>query len=170
MPAAATARTASSASAECSPAFGKIQRKQVGSPYKPSGTHLIQATLTLADTDVDHVGDVCDILKFPPNCRLLALKATATDLDTHATPTLTFNIAYSATAATAGGTALISATDVGKAGGTAYLGTTYQGGIVDVSDKYLSFDVEVVSATPAAGTLVVEALVYLGDPATITGS
>lgn len=151
-----------------SAAISKRRRKNTGSPQRPQGLEEIAVTVGLLTTDIDDIGDNVALFQFPANCRLWGLSLEVDDLDTHATPTITFDIALSAAAAGTSQTVLINDSTAAQGGGVDGIDAmTYIG--YDVSNMYLCFQCAAAASTGAAGDIVIRALVYTTDPATMSG-
>lgn len=149
-------------------ALAKRRRKNTGSPQKAQGLEELEVTVGLLTTDMDDVGDNVALFQFPDNCRLWGLSLEVDDLDTHATPTIKFDIALSAVAAGTSQTVLIDDSTAAQGGGVDGIDAlTYLG--YDVSNKYLCFQCAAAGTTRVAGDITIHALVYLTDPATAQG-
>jgi hypothetical protein len=149
-------------------AIGKRRRKNTGAPQKPQGLELLKLTVALGTTDIDDVDDIVALCQFPQGTRLLSGSVVATDMDTHATPTLAFDITLSASATGTTPTVLINNSSIGTGGGQDAFDTLDYFG-KDVSNLYLCYECEAAASTGAAGTLTVYLLVYYTDPVLLEG-
>jgi hypothetical protein len=164
MPAATDTNAAYANKAALSRALRKNQIARGQKPTKPSGLFVIERAIPVAATNVETANDELYLLQFPDgNVRLLNLRITATDLDTDGSPALVFSIKTETT----GGTevTLISGSTIGQAGGSDDLDANTPLASLDVGGEYLIMDVSTGAATAAAGTLTVQATVFI-DPVT----
>lgn len=126
-------------------------------------------TFTVPTTAIDDVNDILRLSKMPAGSYIWQLRVTATDMDTNATPTLSGDFLVvddsDVTKAT-----LIANTTIGQAGGTAVLDNAAIGEFV--GGYWLAWKTDAVSATPAAGTFKVVALISLGilQPSSTVGN
>jgi hypothetical protein len=148
-------------------AIGKTRRKNTGGPQKPYGLELLKVEVDLVTTDLQQ-DDIVALFQFPQGTRLIAGAVVATDMDTHATPTLSFDITLSAATDGSNATVLINDSTIGQGGGQDGFDTLdYLG--KDVSNLYLCYECEASAATAAAGTLTAYILVYYNTPASLEG-
>lgn len=105
---------------------------------------------TIATTSLDDAGDIRRLYLFPAGAYLTDLRVTVTDSDTHATPTLVFDV-VSTDSSDVVSDVFINDTDIGQGGGTARVANTGIGQYI--GGKYLAFKVVTAAATPAAMTL-----------------
>lgn len=115
-------------------------------------THCLGDSFVVPTTAIDDVNDILRLFKFPPGAYLWNLRVTASDMDTNATPTLTFSILTTNDADATQGTH-ISASNIGQAGGTAILTNASIGDFV--GSQWLVLKTTATAATAAAGTLKV---------------
>jgi len=147
--------------------LNRIHRKTAGNPGRASGPYLIQRINSLATTEIDNADDHKHLFQFPLSCRLLAISMTATDMDTHATPAWVGNLTVTDGSTS---TVLISASEILRGGGSDQADVTARIPGLDVSGLYCMLDTTTAAATAAAGTLTVEALVWVNDFSTETGA
>ena len=114
--------------------------------------HVFAEDFTVPTTAIDDVNDILQLFRFPAGAYLWFMRVTATDMDTHATPTLVGSIlatdSNDATVAT-----LISSVAGLQAGGADSLDEAAIGEFV--GNAFLSFKTTTAAATAAAGTLKV---------------
>jgi hypothetical protein len=114
--------------------------------------HVLAESFAVTTASLDDVNDILRLFKFPPGAYLWFLRVTASDMDTNATPTLTFSILTTNDSDATQGTH-ISASTIGQAGGTAILTNASIGDFV--GSMWLALKTTAAAATPAAGTLKV---------------
>ena len=114
--------------------------------------HKLCESFVIPTTSIDDVNDIRRLFKFPPGAYLWTLRVTASDMDTNATPLLTFSILTTNDSDVTQGTH-ISASTIGQAGGTAILTDASIGDFV--GSQWLVLKTTAVAATAAAGTLKV---------------
>lgn len=112
---------------------------------------------TIPTTSMDDAGDRRKIGYIPMNRSgsfyVLGLRVTATDMDTHATPTLTFKVQAVNAAGTKTTLAGATALTIGQGGGSAGLDAAAFG--KDIGGQDLEIEIVAASATGAAGTVEV---------------
>lgn len=145
----------------------RIHRKTAGNQGRASGPYLVQWINSVATTEIDNSDDSKYLGQFPLSCRLLAISVTCTDIDTHATPAHAFNLTVTDGSTP---TILITGSEVGRGGGSDQADVTTRVPGLDVSGLYCMFDTTTAAATAAAGTVTVEALVWINDFSTETGA
>lgn len=111
---------------------------------------LFGDSFTIPTTSIDDANDIYRLYKFPGGAYLTDLRVTASDADTHATPTLVFDVVVTDSADVVKDT-LINDTTIGQAGGTARMADTGLGQFV--GDRFLAVKIATGSATGAAMTL-----------------
>lgn len=119
----------------------------VPKPYS-AGLVAIPFTATMATTQLDDVGDITELGYLPENCTVIGFIITATDMDT-GTPALAYKL-------TAGSTDLVTGITTGQSAASAFFGCTPT---ALTARTKLQVNITTVSATAAAGTLYVTALV-----------
>lgn len=112
--------------------------------------HTFAEQFTVPSSAVDDANDILRLIRFPPGAYIWFLRATVSDMDTNATPTLTFSLLATDSGDNTKAT-LISASTAAQAGGSAALATAGIGEFV--GDYYLSWKVGDAAATAAAGTI-----------------
>lgn len=71
--------------------------KKIGDQTAFSGAakgtqHVVTGTLALATTNIDEAGDTIILCEVPGNATILRIELAADDMDSHSTPTLTFDL------------------------------------------------------------------------------
>lgn len=131
--------------------------------YDPTGVFAFNTgAKTVATTNIDDAGDAVFFVQFPSNTYLIDLQYTFTDVDD---ATAFVWDAVTSTTGASGGTevVLINNSTAGQAAGSDELDRNAGHFLRDVSNLYLGFKVDTASGTPAAGTLTIKGLVYIGD-------
>lgn len=113
--------------------------------------------VALATTQIDNSNDQALVYSFNSDADqyVVGIGLKATDMDTHATPTLTLNVGLGEVDGTIDDT-IISASTVGQGGG---LDGKLSSPVATATTKYVIVDVGTAAATAAAGTL--DVTVYL---------
>lgn len=145
----------------------RVHRKAAGNPGRAQGVYFIERINTIATTEIDNADDSKYLFQFPLSCRLLAISVTATDMDSHATPTLVFDLTVTDGSSP---TVLISGSTIGQGGGSDQADVTARVPGLDVSGLYCMFNPTTAAATAAAGTVTVGALIQINDFSTETGA
>ena len=131
-----------------------------------------RSKLEVATTSLDEVNDTLEMLVLPAGCVPVDVRLSCDDLDTHATPTLTFHVGITsdpddpAEADTKKDIdAFIASTTIGRTGGIA------TGNVITLPeftpvDRNLMVGVTVaaVAATAATGTLILEMIYRAKQP------
>lgn len=131
----------------------------------PRGVYAFTFEAEVPTTSTDEQDDEYRLGYFPENYNiyLVDLQVTTDDLDTHATPTAVFdvNIDDGSTEVT-----LINNSTVMQGGGSDRLDTDGGHLLRSVSGNWLGIKMVTAAATPAAGTVTLKGLVYVGTPIT----
>lgn len=121
--------------------------------------HCLAESFVVPTTAIDDVNDILRLFKFPPGAYLWNLRVTASDMDTNATPLLTFSIITTDDSDVTKGTH-ISASTIGQAGTTAVLTNASIGDFV--GGYWLALKTTAVAATATAGTVKVAVAFSIG--------
>lgn len=105
---------------------------------------------TIATTALDDEDDFRRLYLFPDGAIITDLRATVTDGDGNATPTLVFSLVTTSSSDVVADV-LVSESTAGQAGGTVRIADAGVGQYV--GGKYLAWRTDTVAATPAAVTL-----------------
>jgi hypothetical protein len=135
--------------------------------HKVDGLINEAVTATITTAMIDSGDEQVHAYLFPPNAYLYDVSVKPTDVDTHTTPTLVFDLGL----ADADGvldTTLISGSTAGQAGVRDDLDATVKR-FTACGGKYLTIDVTTTAATPAAGTIEI-AIVYTVNLHQMTGA
>lgn len=145
----------------------RVHRKTAGNPGRASGPYFIRRINSIATTEINNADDSKYLFKFPLSCTLLSISVTATDMDSHATPTLVFDLTVTDGSSP---TVLISGSTIGQGGGSDQADVTARVPGLDVSGLYCMFNPTTAAATAVAGTVTVDALIQVNDFSSLTGS
>lgn len=142
--------------------------------YTPFATEFhavpFDITVTVASTQIDDVTDTVINVLGPFGANQAIFNAagwtvTPTDMDTHATPTLTFDFQISSALAGTSPTVLISNSAAAQSAAADLLDTPTTAENTSLSGKYLQIKIEDDVATAAAGSFRVRGWVYNVPPA-----
>lgn len=166
-----SAATVTAATANADSIFRQIktiQNKKTVKPLAPQGLYYIDTgAVAFATTQIDDINDETYVLQFPQGCYLVgsSLEVTYSDMDTHVTPTLAFDVKTDdgSTEVT-----LISNSTGAQTGTYDQADADLGFQLKDVSGLYLNFKVKTAASTAAAGTVRVRCLVFLGDKVTLS--
>ena len=145
----------------------RIHRKTAGNPGRASGPYFIRRINSIATTEIDNADDSKYLFKFPLSCTLLSISVTSTDMDSHATPTLVFDLTVTDGSSP---TVIISGSTIGQGGGSDQADVTARVPGLDVSGLYCMFNPTTAAATAVAGTVTVDALIQVNDFSSLSGS
>lgn len=165
---AAATRTASTANAQSLVAqLQREKREDTGFQWLPEGFYVFERVVSLLTTNLDDANDEVYLALMPLNTYLVHLQVTMTDVDTHATPTLVFDINTDdgSTEVT-----LIDGSTIGQGGGSDELDANGGHYLRDISGKYIALKVATGTATGAAGTITLKMMVWRGTLPTETST
>lgn len=129
---------------------------------KPLGMYVIKASVPTTTASVDETGDRGLIIKLPKNqpLYLVDFQAVLTDVDAHATPTVSVSWVYTDLSTDVN---IIATSTIGQGGGRDRMDDDSPAYGADISGYYIAYKVGTGAATAATGTATVYLTVYAGD-------
>lgn len=121
---------------------------------------LFEDTFTIPTTSLDDADDINKLWQFPAGSYIWGLRATPSDMDTNATPTLTYSLLAIDSANTTKVTLVSASTNGQAAAGSDTIIAGAQGKYVGGYD--LALKVGDAAATPAAGTIAIAMVLFIG--------
>lgn len=135
----------------------------------PHGVYAFIFEAEVPTTSTDEQNDEYRLGYFPDdyNIYLMDLQVTADDMDTHATPTAVFDVNLDDGSSEV---TLINNSTVMQGGGSDELDADAGHVLRSVSGNWLVVKMVTAGATPAAGTVTLKGLVYVGTPITFSAA